>query len=133
SSQANQISVVGSTSPSGSLALASTTAGLPPGLIVIPVPITPGSRAEPAATPPDPDIPGEGVPSTRRVSALEAGLLARSSESRRADDRSLAEADWIGRLVSAAVGWLGQSGDGKAAIVDPSAASALASDVGEIP
>ena len=107
SSQFNQISVVGPAGRSESVALASNVGGLASGLAVVPVEISPGGDLEPEATPLDPEIRVEGIATLQKGSTLESGLLARSPGSRKEDDLSLAKADWLGRVVSAAVGWFG--------------------------
>ncbi len=108
SSPSNPISAVGpsgSSGPSGLAAIASNSDNLPAGLIVVPSAISGDSQVETEAPSLNAAIepvrsasPGVGV-------TLDAGLLARSPESRREDDRTLANADWIGQIVANALDW----------------------------
>ncbi len=108
SAQSNQISAVGPAGASGSVALASNSAALPPGLSVVPMAISPAGDAEPQANPMDPEIRIEGVAPLQRGSTLETGLLSRPPAGRKEDEVWLNGADWFGRVVSAAVGWLAE-------------------------
>ena len=106
SSQSNQISAVGPSGPSGLGAIASASAGLPQGLSVVPVEIE--EKASSSLTPHRSTRRSTPTrPLLREDDSTESGLLARSPGSRRADDRILERADWIGQLVSNATGWLG--------------------------
>jgi hypothetical protein len=108
SSQSNQISAVGPSGPSGLGAIASASAGLAQGRSVVPVEIDAGGQLESDAPPLNPGINANSAPSLRGGAiSMEPGLLARALGSRRADDRILEQADWIGQLVSNATGWLG--------------------------
>ena len=131
SSQSSQISFVGPSGTSGLAALASTTDGLPAGLMVVPVAIDGGGQLEPDAPPLDPDIKGEGPVSSRAGITLESGLLARAPGSRRADDLTLAEADWIGQITSNAIGWMeGLTADRGAVVAESSEAGPVVPPAG---
>ena len=106
SSTSNQIGAVGPTGPSGLVAIASSSAGLPPGLISVPEATGGGDLLEPEADPLDPEVKAGGPGVIRGTITTESGLLARAPGSRREDDRTLEQADWIGQLVSNALGWV---------------------------
>jgi hypothetical protein len=111
SSQSNQISVVGPSGPSGSVALASNSPGIPSGLLLVPSLDSPGEGPQTEIVATDP------AESLNRGSTIDAGTLAQSAESRRVDEQTLAEADWVGRLVSYVIGVVGQPRVGGAAKV----------------
>jgi methionine-rich copper-binding protein CopC len=121
STQSNQISVVGSTGMLGNLALASNSAVLAPGLLGIPESSSSGDQAEPSRGFLDDPIDVEAKPEARRVSSTDAGLLARTPQSLRADDQSLAGAEWISRLVANTLGWIEEIGtpSGEPTIAEP--------------
>jgi hypothetical protein len=114
SSQSNQISVVGPTGVSGSFALASNGPGLSSGLIGIPETNSNGmsresrSRSETEPEIPEPVPESEGVVNQRGITSTEAGLLTRTPQSRKADDQSLARAEWINGLMTRTVGWVSE-------------------------
>jgi hypothetical protein len=103
SAQASQITVVGTSGPSGLASIASSSANLQNGLIV--VPINGEGDLETVAPPIDPGVMAERAVLPRAGVSLEPGLLARSPGSRREDDRTLADADWISRIVGNALDW----------------------------
>jgi hypothetical protein len=132
SALSSQISAVGPSGPSGSVALASISSGLPAGLIVNLTPVRPGDLDVPEVIPAESDGGRDGVPTAPRTIGLELGLLSRPAGSHRADDRILADADWIDRLVSGAFGWLEGApesapttvaGDGPAIALEPAVES----------
>ena len=105
SSQSSQISVVGTSGPLGLASIASSLDSLPSGLIVVPVEID-GGPINLAETPRAPESDKEGPLTPRSGATTESGLLAQTPGSRLEDDRTLAGADWIGRLVDNAFDWL---------------------------
>jgi hypothetical protein len=104
SSQSSQITVVGTSGPSGLASIASNSASLARGLIV--VPFEGDGEFEPEGSPIDSGAMADRAGSPKAGITLEAGLLARSAGSRRADDRTLSDADWISRLFGDALDWI---------------------------
>jgi methionine-rich copper-binding protein CopC len=104
SSQSSQITVVGTSGPSGLASVASSSASLARGLIV--VPFEGGGELEPEVPQIDLGVAAERAVSPKAGITLEAGLLARSAGSRRADDRTLSDADWISQVFSDALDWI---------------------------
>jgi hypothetical protein len=91
------------------VALASNTPGLPFGLLVVPNPSSPGAHPDPEISPMDAaKVHAADAASLQKASMLDVGVLARSAEGRRADELSLAEADWIDRISSRVFGLFGR-------------------------
>jgi methionine-rich copper-binding protein CopC len=112
-SQASPIGVVGpsgSSGPTGLASIASSSDDLPAGLILTPASLDEEGELEPEASPIAPEIQAERSKSPRAGVTLEAGLLAQAPGSRREDDRTLAEADWIGQLLAGVFEWSGGPG-----------------------
>ena len=77
------------------------------GLFVAPIDGEGEGELDPAAPPVDLEIKAERVVSRLGWGVtLESGLLARSVGSRREDDRTLADADWISRFVDDSLAWV---------------------------
>ncbi len=100
----DQVGVVGLMNSSSHVAVAMNTDGLPGGLVAGPVAIE-GGALESNATPVDSEsTPGVSAVS-QRIVGLDEGLLGQSVGSRREDDRTLADADWIGQVVAEVRDW----------------------------
>lgn len=100
----DQVSVVGLMNSSSQAAVAMNIDGLPGGLMAVPVAIGEGSLEQDVPSINSDPALGVQAPS-QRVIGLDEGLLGQPAGSRQEDDRILAEADWIGRVVAEVRDW----------------------------